>query len=247
MAEQLPLEERQGEPRIEDIFYQHDVLTAQGLIYVLGQTDLAHRVPNFFLLWPRRIAVAGYANEVEGGIQLDLPHQVAQKHRRAFEDSNKDNRRLAISGDLPAHFGDALRDLLTRDQEFKLLHSTNILLYGKFSYIEDGPGRPLECVEHGRAKGNEFERGQTYLVRSRNLSHTNTQRQNHPYRSLGDGKPGLSGLGKEFGITRRDAHHAWARRPYRRCRGNRQEAQSQDCRYPRALRLAEEKRRERNV
>ncbi len=51
MAEQLPLEERQGEPLIEDTLNQHDVLTAQGLIYVLGQSSPIESQTFFAWCW----------------------------------------------------------------------------------------------------------------------------------------------------------------------------------------------------
>ena len=52
------------------------ILAAQGFVHVLRQSHLAGRVPDFFLLRPWWISVAGHANKIEAGVELYLANQV---------------------------------------------------------------------------------------------------------------------------------------------------------------------------
>ena len=68
------------------------------------------------------LAVAGDGHEVEGGVDLDGARQVGQKERRALE--HADHHQLfavQVAGDLRAHLGDALGDLLAGVENFKSL------------------------------------------------------------------------------------------------------------------------------
>src|SRR5262249_13770526 len=69
MLLQVFSKESESQTRIQDVFHQDHVLVAQRRGYVLNELNFAVGL----LLR----AVTTHGNEIEGGIQLDLPRQVA--------------------------------------------------------------------------------------------------------------------------------------------------------------------------
>lgn len=107
--EEEAAEELERESGIEDVLNEDDVLIAHGLIDIFIEPDFAARL--------LAAAVTGNTNEVEGGIELNLPCEIAEENGRAFEHADEDDRlSRIIAGNLSCHFGDTIADLITRDQ-----------------------------------------------------------------------------------------------------------------------------------
>ena len=99
------------EAGIENVFDDEYVFPLDGVVKVFDELDCAGG--------PLSLAITGGGDKVEGGIDLDGSGQVGEKGRCAFQNADHDEPfALEILGDLSAHFGDALGDLLTGEKDF---------------------------------------------------------------------------------------------------------------------------------
>ena len=102
------------EAGVEDVLDDQHVLALDGMVEVLDELDRAGGA--------LALAVAGGGDKVEGGVDLDGSRQVGQKECRALEHADHDQLfAVQVTGDLRAHLGDALGDLLAGIKNFKAL------------------------------------------------------------------------------------------------------------------------------
>ena len=107
-------EVRQCKTGVENVFDDEDIFAFDGLVEVLDELDGAGGTLT--------LAVAGDGDEVEGGIDLDRAREVGEEGRGALEDTDHDELfAVEVVGDLGAHLGDALGDLLAGIEDFKTL------------------------------------------------------------------------------------------------------------------------------
>src|SRR5205085_12396346 len=98
---------------------EDNVAIGDGLVKVFGE---AH-----FPAGTRAVAIAGDADEVEGGVELDVPRQVAEEDAGSLEHADKDDGLAGkIVGDLRPQLGNTLGDLLATEQDRKLGHERDI-------------------------------------------------------------------------------------------------------------------------
>src|SRR5215472_9710129 len=95
---------------VENIFHQNDILTAQRSGHVLDELHLAGGV----LLG----SVAAHGDEIERGVQLDLPGQIAQKQASALQHADQHHRLSSeVPGDLLAHTGHGSGNFLALEKD----------------------------------------------------------------------------------------------------------------------------------
>jgi len=99
-----------GVPRVDDVLDDDDVLALDRPAQILGDLHHAGRA--------RGIAVRGDADEVHHDRGGDVADQVGHEQHGALEDADHDHVGPArvVGGDLRAELGDALGDLLRRDE-----------------------------------------------------------------------------------------------------------------------------------
>src|SRR5579862_4856329 len=125
------LKNSQREAGVENIFDHDHVFIFHGLVDVLGQLYFASRIPSAleFLRRTGTVPVAGDADEIESGIEIDVPRQIEEKDRRAFQNADKNDRLPGkIFRDLRAQVGDPLGNFLARDQHLEFCHGRHIKL-----------------------------------------------------------------------------------------------------------------------
>src|SRR6266567_6321697 len=78
VRQQQLLENRERQPCVENIFHHDHVLVFHGLVDVLGQLHFPSRVPSALKFLGRAgpVSVAGDADEIERGVQIDLPREI---------------------------------------------------------------------------------------------------------------------------------------------------------------------------
>jgi phosphatidylglycerol---prolipoprotein diacylglyceryl transferase len=102
------------EAGVENVFDDKDVFALDGLVEIFDELDGAGGTLTF--------SVAGDGDEVKGGVGLDGAGQVRKKRRGAFEHPDHDQLfSIQIVGDLRAHFGDALGNLLAGKEDLVAL------------------------------------------------------------------------------------------------------------------------------
>jgi hypothetical protein len=129
----------EGEAGIENIFDQQNILALDRSIEVLDELDRAGGSLPF--------AIAGGSNKVEGGIGLNGSGEIGKKEGRALEHS--DHHQLFtvhVSGNLSAHFGHTLGDLLAGIENLKALNGLGIHTH---SIAECGLQCEAACANQG--------------------------------------------------------------------------------------------------
>ena len=102
------------EAGVENVFDDEHVLALDGLIEILDELDGARGA--------LALAVAGNGDEVEGRVGLDGARKVDEEKRGAFEHADHDQLfAVQVAGDLRAHLGDAIGDLLAGIENVKAL------------------------------------------------------------------------------------------------------------------------------
>src|SRR6185312_13268757 len=167
----VPLEqaaqEVQRQAGIQDVFYEDDVLTFDGLIEVLDELDGAAAALPF--------AVAGNGHEIEGVVDRNAARQIRQKNGCALEDADENDLfARVIPIDLPAHLHDTLANAFAAEEDLQILmnpgraHSLDYLqspvrkLYSKESlYVPVYSHRPT-LDRHFRA--SSVARGRLWLL-----------------------------------------------------------------------------------
>src|SRR4029077_17245358 len=104
MTEKELLQIGESHPRIQYVFHENYVLVAHRLVHVFRQSNLASRIPSApkFVGRARTISVTGDADKIEGRVQFDLPRQVGEKNRSAFQYAHKNDR---LAGKIAGNVG----------------------------------------------------------------------------------------------------------------------------------------------
>ena len=136
---------------VENVFDDEDILAFDRLVEILDDLDRAGGA--------LALAVAGDGDKVEGGVGLDGAGQIDEKERRALEHADHDQLfAVQVAGDLRAHFGDALGDLLAGIKNVKALrsHGRHADSIARFSMRD-------HCVNQGQIK-REWARREAGLI-----------------------------------------------------------------------------------
>jgi hypothetical protein len=148
---------RQCKTGVEDVFNDEDVFAFDGLVEILDEFDCSGRALAF--------AVAGDGDEVECGVDLNVAREVGEKRGGAFEDSDHDELfTCEVVGDLRAHFGDALGDLLAGVEDLKVLICDGS--HAEEYRLLSGAGRKGSCVNLPPAVGQMLAGGSHGLTAS---------------------------------------------------------------------------------
>ena len=102
----------EGEAGIENVFDDENVFALDGLVEIFDQLDCAGGAIAF--------AVAGGGDEIKGRVDLDGPGEIGKEGRGALEHADHDELfAVQVLGDLGAHFGDPVSNLLTGVEDLK--------------------------------------------------------------------------------------------------------------------------------
>src|SRR5579871_4064942 len=121
--------ESQRQPGIENVLDQDDIFAFHGLVHVLGDAYLTGGVPAVlqFVRGARAIAIAGDADKVERGIEVQVAGQVAEENGCPLQYAHEDDGLPGeIARDFGSQFFDALGNLIAGDEGLQFRHGTHM-------------------------------------------------------------------------------------------------------------------------